>query len=121
MTSPQDDAAHRRATAAQEALTHRSRSLWALTIVGVILLPTLFGAYGTFTAFFFILSPPTASQITQGTVIMFVGCGVQLVASIGVFAGAAKHGMTAQIAVTVTWLLVSLCAVFGFFSIAAGS
>ncbi|MGD8193174.1 hypothetical protein ACEXQB_001620 [Herbiconiux sp. P18] len=119
MTNPQDDAAHRRATAAQEFHTYRSRSLWALTILGVILIPAVFAGLGTFFAFFTLGSPISTAQITQGAVAVLIGSAVQLVSAIGVFSGAAKHRMVAQTTVAATWLILSVCAVVLFFSIAA--
>ena len=119
MTNPWDEATHRRATAAQEMHTYRSRSLWAITILGVILIPAVFAALGTFFAFFTLGSPVSAGQIAQGTVVVLFGCAVQLVAAIAVFSGAAGHRMVAQVAVTATWLVLSACALVLFFSFAA--
>lgn len=119
MTNPQDEGAQRRAAAAQEMHTYRSRSLWAVTILGVIVIPAPFAALGTFFAFFTLGSPISAAQIAQGTVAVFIGCAVQLVSAIGVFVGAAKHRMVAQVTLTATWLGLSACALLLFFSNAA--
>ena len=107
MTTPWQDGTHQHALAAQELQTSRSSTLWAVTILGAILIPAVFAPVGTFFAFFTLSGPPSTGQIVQGSVVVAIGCAVQVPSAAAVIAGGFRHGMWAQISVTAAWLVVS--------------
>jgi hypothetical protein len=118
LTSPNLSAETRNRIAAAEAADrHHRRLLWAWTLLGVVILPTMLGIGAMFRSHSILGTSTDPAQLASGIPIAWVSVGLQTVSTLGVWFFAAWWRVgTVPVILSVVWVFVGLFGAVSYFT-----